>query len=72
MKAEKRKQEEAINQIKAVQSAFLPEGNWQERMESFIPNYAEEGKEFISTMVKLADPFQKAMLFLSLDHTPNS
>jgi bacillithiol biosynthesis cysteine-adding enzyme BshC len=69
LKAEKRKQEESINQIKAIQAHILPNGNWQERVESFLPNYIEGGKEYIQSMVDLANPFLKAMLFLSPDHT---
>ena len=61
LKAEKRKQETAINQIRAAHSTLFPEGQLQERRENFIPYY---DATFIAEIVKLANPFDKAFKFL--------
>ena len=61
LKAEKRKQETAINQIRAAHSTLFPEGQLQERSENFIPYY---DATFIAEIVKLANPFDKAFKFL--------
>lgn len=62
LKAEKRKQETAINQIKGVKDVLYPGQVLQERRENFIPHY---NSDFISTIVQHADPFKKQFLILS-------
>lgn len=62
LKAEKRKQETVINQIKGVKDILFPGNILQERRENFIPYY---NSSFISKIVELADPFKKHFLILS-------
>jgi bacillithiol biosynthesis cysteine-adding enzyme BshC len=64
IKAEKRKQEESIAQIKTIFQVFSPEGTWQERIENFIPFYIKDNN-FIKEVVEIADPFKKSMLIIS-------
>ena len=64
IKAEKRKQEESINQIRALHQAIAPMQSWQERMENFIPFYIKE-PDYINSIVQMADPFQRAMLVVN-------
>jgi len=61
LKAEKRKQETAVNQIRSAHATLFPEGELQERREGFIPYY---DNEFISEIVKLANPFDKTFKIL--------
>jgi bacillithiol biosynthesis cysteine-adding enzyme BshC len=65
-KAEKRKQEEAINQIRNLYQTFQPNQRWQERIENFMPFYLKDNS-FVTESIKWADPFRKSMLLVSLD-----
>lgn len=60
LKAEKRKQEESVNQIKSLYQTFSPENSWQERIENFIPFYLKNA-ELIRETIETANPFEKAM-----------
>ena len=66
IKAEKRKQEESVNQIKALYQTFSPNQSWQERIENFIPFYLKDNN-FINDAVKYADPFKGSMLIVNQD-----
>ncbi len=57
LKAEKRKQETAINQIRAAHATLFPEGELQERRENFATYYSPQ---FINDIVALANPFDKS------------
>ena len=61
LKAEKRKQETAVNQIRAAHSTLFPEGEPQERRENFSPYYTPQ---FITEIVALANPFDKSFKVL--------
>jgi hypothetical protein len=67
IKAEKRKQEESVNQIKALSQIFSPNQSWQERTENFIPFYLRDSN-FINETIKSADPFRKSMLIINQDN----
>ncbi len=67
IKAEKRKQEESVNQIRSLYQTFSPNQSWQERIENFIPFYLKDSN-FINDAVKYADPFNGAMLIINQDH----
>ncbi len=56
LKAEKRKQETSVTQIRSVHASLFPDGTLQERRENFIPFY---NKEFIATLVMELDTFGK-------------
>ena len=66
IKAEKRKQEESINQIRSLFQTFSPEQSWQERIENFIPFYLQD-INFVADAVTFADPFNCAMLIVNQD-----
>lgn len=55
LKAEKRKEETGINQLKSVRDVLFPEGQLQERKMNFL-NYHSD--TFIDCMVKDANPFK--------------
>ncbi len=54
LKAEKRKQETSVNQIRAVHATLYPEGTLQERRENFIPFYSSQ---FISNSIRVCRSF---------------
>lgn len=60
LKAEKRKQETAVNQIRSIHAVLFPDGVLQERRENFIPYFTTD---FISEIVSNSDSFNKSFLF---------
>lgn len=64
LKAEKRKQETSVNQIRSVHAALLPNGSLQERVENFIPFYSTA---FIETCVHTLDPLKQQFYFFLND-----
>ncbi len=56
LKAEKRKQETTVNQIRSIQDALFPGGIGQERYENFIPFYYPA---FIDELVPYLNPLDK-------------
>jgi bacillithiol biosynthesis cysteine-adding enzyme BshC len=64
LKAEKRKQETAVNQIRSIQAALFPEGTLQERRENFLPYYSPQ---FIDRAVSQLNPFSKAFFIFTQD-----
>lgn len=64
VKAEKRNFETATTQIRAVKAKLFPENTLQERIENFLPVYAEEGMDFFRALVNEFDPFRMKMLFV--------
>jgi uncharacterized protein YllA (UPF0747 family) len=64
LKAEKRKQETAVNQIRSIHSTLFPENTLQERREGFIPFYSAG---FISDIIREIDPMGKTFKFLLKD-----
>lgn len=55
LKAEKRKQETSVNQIRAVHGLLFPNGSLQERVENFIPFYTPA---FIEQCVETLNPIK--------------
>lgn len=64
LKAEKRKQETAVNQIRNVHGALFPNGSLQERVENFIPFYSPS---FIETCVHTLNPLKQQFYFFLND-----
>lgn len=60
LKAEKRKQETAVTQIRSIHAVLFPDGVLQERRENFIPYFTTD---FISEIVSNSDSFNKSFLF---------
>lgn len=56
LRAEKQKNETSLNQLQNLREKLLPEGNLQERYESFIPLYMATQGELISFLVDNLDP----------------
>ena len=64
LKAEKRKQETSVNQLRGVHAALFPNGALQERSENFIPYYSPE---FISFLTLHLNPFSKQFVVFAQD-----
>lgn len=60
LKAEKRKQETTVAQIRSVHASLFPEGTLQERRQNFIPFYTAT---FIDEVVTELNPFDKSFKF---------
>jgi len=60
LKAEKRKQETSVNQIRSVHAALFPDGELQERREGFLSFY---DKDFINTLVNNLNVFDQSFKF---------
>jgi bacillithiol biosynthesis cysteine-adding enzyme BshC len=61
LKAEKRKHETAVNQIRSIHVVFFPEGVLQERREGFISYY---NPDFIFELITQFDAFSKTLKVL--------
>ena len=55
LKAEKRKQETAVNQIRNLHGVIFPNGTLQERVANFVPYYSPS---FIALLVETLNPFE--------------
>jgi bacillithiol synthase len=64
-RAEKQKQETAINQIKSIRGKFFPENNLQERYENMLPYYAKYGLQLNERLLELIEPLDSSMNLLS-------
>lgn len=56
LRAEKRKQNEKLNQISKVKDYLFPDGNPQERIDNFL-NFYQQDPQFIAKLLQLFDPF---------------
>lgn len=65
IKAEKSKNEVAINQISNIKDRLFPDGGLQERSDNFIPYYLKYGDRFFSILKEELNPFQKHFIILS-------
>lgn len=63
-KAEKRKHETAIGQIKTIREKLFPAGNLQERHENFSTFYMRYGKTFINLLKENLHPFDYKFMIL--------
>ncbi len=61
IKAEKRKHETAINQIKSIKEKLFPNGVMQERHENFMPLYLKYGNNFFKLLNENFDSFNSAI-----------
>ncbi len=66
VKAEKKKQEVTVNQVKKLKEKLFPGGILQERYENFIPYYLEYGDEFISLVKQSFEPLTKDFTIIYL------
>jgi len=66
IKAEKRKEEVAVNQITNVKAKLFPKNSLQERQENFIYLALILGDTFIDELLDVLDPFEKEFTILSV------
>ncbi|MEO5571567.1 MAG: bacillithiol biosynthesis cysteine-adding enzyme BshC [Bacteroidia bacterium] len=57
LRAEKKKQEITISQLKKLREKIVPANTFQERFENFIPYYLKYGDDFIESLKENFDPF---------------
>ena len=65
IKAEKKKEEVAINQIKNLKEKLFPGTSLQERKENFIYLYLILGDSWVDQLIKELDPFEKEFTILT-------
>jgi bacillithiol biosynthesis cysteine-adding enzyme BshC len=61
-KAEKQKHETSLNQLRNLKEKLFPGGNFQERVDNFLPLYVRYGSLFIDTLKKELDPLERQMV----------
>ena len=66
-KAEKRKFEQELQQIKNLQEKLFPGGKLQERVENFLPFYLKFGHRFIELLYENFNPLMPAFHVLTLN-----
>lgn len=59
IKAEKQKEEVAINQIKGIKEKLFPKGSLQERKDNFLYVYLLLGSAFIEELITNLNPFEQ-------------
>lgn len=64
LKAEKRKHDEAVAQIRQLKQKLFPQGDLQERIENFVPQYIIHGDVFFTALQEHLNPFRKKFLIL--------
>jgi len=68
VKAEKRKNEVAINRINKLKDKLFPNNDsLQERYENFIPYYLKHGVSFINQMIECLNPMDKSFKVILLE-----
>lgn len=60
-KAQKRKNEVTINQVKKIKERLFPGGGLMERKENFAALYARDGKEILNKIYEEIDPLEARM-----------
>ena len=63
LRAEKRKQQEAIHQIEAIKQHLFPNGSLQERVDNFL-NFYQQDNQFIEKLKAVFNPFDYRMHIL--------
>ncbi|MFN7013449.1 MAG: bacillithiol biosynthesis cysteine-adding enzyme BshC [Bacteroidia bacterium] len=66
-RAQKQKNENAINQIKKLHEKIFPNGTLQERYDNFSSIYLSEGEGFLHYLLNTFDAFTKDMYLLKLN-----
>jgi uncharacterized protein YllA (UPF0747 family) len=65
LKAEKRKHDTSVQQIKSVKEKLFPDNSLQERYDNFMPYYLKYGQEFISALIHNLDPLEQQYTVLT-------
>ncbi|HKR03330.1 MAG TPA: bacillithiol biosynthesis cysteine-adding enzyme BshC, partial [Bacteroidia bacterium] len=66
IRAEKKKQEVNINQLKKLREKIFPGNTFQERYENFIPYYLQYGDNFFKSLKENLDPFDSRLIVLTI------
>lgn len=64
IKAEKQKEDVAVNQIKSIHKKLFPSNSLQERQENFLYAYLLFGERFIDILLDNLNPFKTQMVIL--------
>jgi bacillithiol synthase len=67
IRAEKKKQEINISQLKKIREKIFPGNSFQERYENFIPYYLRYGDKFFKSLKENLDPFDSRLIVLTTD-----
>jgi bacillithiol synthase len=65
IRAQKKKHETAISQVRKLKEKLFPEGSLQERYENFIPYYAKHGEKYFDMLLDNFDALPQKFLVLS-------
>jgi len=65
LKSEKKKHEDALNQITQLKAKLFPNNSLQERYDNFIPFYLKHGENFIEILQKELSPLDAKFVILS-------
>ena len=65
LKSEKKKYEEALNQITQLKAKLFPNNSLQERYDNFIPFYLKHGDNFIEILQKELSPLDAKFVILN-------
>ena len=63
-RTEKQRFDVAMNQIRGLRDKLFPEGGLQERYDSFLNFYLQEGEQFFDTLVEHLDPLTPGMVVI--------
>jgi uncharacterized protein YllA (UPF0747 family) len=67
LRAEKRKQDAAIQKIKKIKSAIFPNGNLQERVENILPLLAKHGLSLIDVLYTSSESLEQKFSFIEIN-----
>lgn len=65
-RAEKRKEEVYVQRIQKLKQELFPNGGLQERVENFMPYYAQYGFEVFDAIKKAIRPFSNTFLVMNI------
>lgn len=71
VRAEKKKNETALNRISRLRSDVLPQGKLAERVENFMSWYLQMGGASIDVLLQAADPLQATLKLISSSDRPS-
>ena len=71
LKAEKRKFSDQQRQIHAIKAGLFPRNNLQERIDNFMPWYAQRGQQFIEDLYTYSLTLSPQFIVLSEDDMPD-
>ena len=66
LRAEKKKFEVQRHQLLKLKSQLFPNGSLQERVDNFMPYYAEYGKAFIDAVYKHSPALEQEFVILTI------